>query len=118
MDVRQKGKRFEREVAKRVGGKRTPCSGGLDIKGDVRDLSGAFRDWVIECKHQERGNLWSFVNQAKGEVRGSLRDWVVVWKRNNEKPVAVMDFEAWCCLVELIGELGGDVCGESGGKHD
>jgi len=78
INVRRKGKQFERWIAKRIGGRRTPCSGGLDIKGDVRDMWGAFKEWVIECKAQEKGNLWAFCDQARGEVRGSLRDWVVV----------------------------------------
>ena len=105
IDVRAKGKRFEREIAKRVGGRRTPCSGGLDIKGDVRDMWGAYKTWIIECKHQEKGGLWAFVRQAKAEIGASLNDWIVVWKRNNEQPIAIIDFEVWCNMVEELHEL-------------
>ena len=101
----RKGKEFERVVAKRLGGRRTPGSGSMDIKGDVRNLSGPFADFVIECKHQESGSLWAFVRQAVAEVAGAAKSWVVVWKRNHCEPVAVMDFNEWACLVERIGEL-------------
>lgn len=105
VNVNKKGKDFERRIAKRIGGRRTPCSGGLDIKGDIRNLSGPFADWVVECKAQEKGSIWAFIEQAKGEVSGSLKDWVVVWKRNNVPPIAVIDFESWCSLLEQIGEM-------------
>ena len=74
VNANKKGKDFERRIAKRLGGRRTPCSGGLDIKGDIRCLSGPFEAWTIECKAQESGSLWKFIDQAKGEVSGSLND--------------------------------------------
>jgi len=65
---RDKGARFERAVAKKVGDvferqlRRVPMSGGLDIKCDIYDPTDDSFPLFIECKHREEyrwSTLWS-----------------------------------------------------------
>ena len=79
--AKAKGSRFEREVAGRLGGKRTPLSGGSG-GNDVTIPSGSiWADWGIECK--ARGKLsWTVIWQALGQA--------AMAKRQNQKPAAVV----------------------------
>lgn len=88
INAQTKGKGYERHIAKLLSQalgcnvRRVPCSGGLDIKGDLRNLSGVLENWVFECKKQEHLNIWNAIAQAKLEA--GHRNWAVVFSRNNE----------------------------------
>ena len=106
---KQKGARYERKVAKILGDafgssiRRTPASGALGIKGDLCQLEGNFdlpsglSDWCIECKCQERMNIWQCLNQAftqAGHKKAAL-----IFSRNREDDyvcIGINDF------IELI----------------
>jgi len=87
---KRKGANYERKIAKLLSDafdtkvSRIPMSGALpDWKGDLRDLTGVLKDFVWECKCQEKLNIWSALLQAEREALGSTRIPVVVFTRNN-----------------------------------
>ena len=99
-----KGKGYEREIAKKLSKmfdcnvRRTPCSGGLDIKGDLRNLSGALENWVFECKKQEKLNIWSAIKQARAAA--GIKNWAVIFSRNRENcDYIVMDLNDWAAIL-------------------
>lgn len=107
LNSQQKGKRFEREVAKEISDKfgikcsRTPCSGGMDIKGDIISLSGIPAWFHWECKNQEKVNIWKSMEQAERDCRGH-KIAAVVFKRNHSKTYVMLDFSSFLdILVEL-----------------
>lgn len=65
--ARRKGNSYELEVAAQFadaglsGLRRTPNSGGLSIPCDLRGIEGL----AIECKRQERLDLWAWLAQAQ-----------------------------------------------------
>lgn len=99
-----KGKGYERHIAKLLSKafdcnvRRTPCSGALDIKGDLRNLSGALEDYVFECKKQEKLNIWAAIHQA--QTQAGYKVWILIFSRNNEKDYVVMDLNDWIALVQ------------------
>jgi len=91
-----KGKNYERKIAKLLSEafdcnvRRTPCSGGLDIKGDLRNLSGVLEDYVFECKRQEKLNIWKALQQTF--IQAGHKKGVLIFTRNNEgRDYAVID---------------------------
>ena len=110
MNANQKGKRFERDVAKSLNEKfgtnvrRTPSSGGLSIKGDIIDTSGVLSEFHFECKNQESLNIWKALEQAECDrPRGRLP--VVVFTRNHHDTYACMKFEDWMNIVKELNDL-------------
>jgi len=109
LNSQQKGKRFEREIAKRFSDffdcnvRRTPCSGGLDIKGDLRNLSGALESYVFECKHQENIGIWKCLEQTASEAGHKIG--VLIFKRNRSKEYACLELQDWMNLVKELEEL-------------
>ena len=65
----------------------------LDIHPeDIKSTSmGAGGDDVIECKNQEKLNVWSAYDQAESNS-GDYEPLVVI-KRNRQKPLVVLDAE-------------------------
>lgn len=100
----RKGKGYERHIAKLLSEafdcnvRRTPCSGALDIKGDLRNLSGALEDFVFECKKQEKLNIWKAIHQA--QVQAGYKIWTLIFSRNNERDYVIMDLQDWIALVQ------------------
>ncbi len=88
INSQKKGKDYERHIAKLLSKafncnvRRTPCSGGLDIKGDLRNLSGPLENWVFECKKREKLNIWKSIAQVKRDA--GHKNWAVIFSRNNE----------------------------------
>lgn len=81
-------------------------AGGSDVQ-----LSGRARSlmpFAIECKNQERVNLWSSYRQAQvhAEKEQDLHP-VLVLKKNNYRPLVVIDaeffFAEWGNMVTKIG---------------
>jgi len=75
INSQQKGKRAEREVAKRINKylgtnvRRTPSSGGLSIKGDIIDInpdSAAF-DFHFEVKNTKKLSIPKWWEQIYGD---------------------------------------------------
>ena len=94
---RDKGKRFEREVAQLFkehgydAHRTAQFKGKTGAAGDVEGVPGIH----IECKHQERMNLYDWMNQsiddASAEDKGNLP--VVIHKANNKPVLVSMLFE-------------------------
>ena len=92
MNANQKGKRFERDVAKQLNKKfntnvrRTPMSGGMSIKGDIIDINpdSVLFDYHWECKNQEKLNIWKALEQARSD-KPMGKTPVVVFTKNFEK---------------------------------
>lgn len=97
---RQKGKRFEREIAALYRhhdiddtAQAMPMSGGMEFhKGDI--LKKKDHEYVDECKNQETVKLWEWWEQAKRQVFGMQRP-VLHIKRNLTEPITVMSTETY-----------------------
>ena len=111
---RSKGQRGEREVIAEIqkvfGVKyaRTPLSGGMDIKGDIRKpykqkptLCDLFH-W--EVKYQEHMNIWKCFEQAEKDAKLDplCPVPIVVYRRNNTPWRVCIDLQMF---LELIYEL-------------
>ena len=59
--------------------------------------------YSIECKNQESVNVWKSYAQAKGNA-GEYEP-LVVLKRNNTKPLVLLDAEYFIALHKVIKEL-------------
>jgi hypothetical protein len=78
-------------------------SRSMGAGGEDLIMSRAAREkfpFSIECKNQEKMNVWSAMEQA----RANSGDYVplVIIKKNNEKPLAVIDAEFF---VNIMGEI-------------
>ena len=112
MNANQKGKRFEREVAKQLNNKfntnvrRTPMSGGMSIKGDIIDINpdSVLYDYHWECKNQEKLNIWKALAQARAD-KPMGKTPVVVFTMNFEKDYACLEFEDFMNLLKTIEQL-------------
>ena len=109
MNSNQKGKRFEREVAKILNQKfdtnvrRTPQSGGMSIKGDIIDINpdSPLYDFHWECKNQEKLNIWKALAQARADKpMGKIP--VVVMTRNFENNYACLELDDFLNLIKTI----------------
>lgn len=95
---RDKGKRYERHVAglfKSEGydARRGQQYCGLEGDADVVGVPLLH----IECKHQERMQLYDWIAQAKRDARdGEIP--VVIHKRNNCNDLVTMEFTDWIKL--------------------
>ena len=51
----------------------------------------------IECKNQETGNVW----KAQEQAQANAKDYepLVIMKKNNEKPLAVVDAEVFIKMM-------------------
>ena len=95
---REKGKRYERHVAglfraegyeARRGQQYSGANGDADVIG-VRGLH-------IECKHQERMQLYDWMSQSKADARdGEIP--IVIHKRNDHADLVTMEFGDWIRL--------------------
>ena len=54
----------------------------------------------IECKNQESGNVWKAMEQAQANAKHYTP--IVVMKKNNEKPLVVIDAEVF---VDMVADL-------------
>jgi len=101
-----KGKNFERKVATIINDalgtnvKRIPCSGALpDWKGDLRELDGPLRNFVFECKNQERLNIWDAIRQAEKATLTSLKIPVVVFTKNFESEYVCLNLRDFLAIL-------------------
>ena len=86
---RDKGCNYERKIAKiftdhfKITFCRTPLSGGMEWKGDIQPVFGEF-EYHIECKKQERLNIWKAIAQAERDC-GKEQIPIVVFSRNRSE---------------------------------
>lgn len=99
INSKQKGARYERHVSslfKNAGyedAHRTQQFCGYHGTADVEGVPGIH----IECKHQERMQLYDWMAQAKRDARdGEIP--VVIHKKNNCEDLVTMTFEDWVQL--------------------
>jgi len=113
LNSNQKGKRFERDVAKQLNKKfntnvrRTPMSGGMDnFKGDIIDINpdSVLFDYHWECKNQEKLNIWKALEQARND-KPMGKTPVVVFRKNFERDYACLEFEDFMNLLLTIQQL-------------
>lgn len=108
--AQRKGKGYERHIAKVLSKgldcdvRRVPCSGALDIKGDLRNLSGPLAEWVFECKKQEKIGIWKCIAQAISQA--GYKKWALIFSRNNEgADYVVMDLNDFIEIQQKLKEL-------------
>lgn len=95
--AKNKGSNYERRIAQILSDyfgeeiRRTPGSGNLDIKGDLRSfnaekLQGSLVGWTMELKKQERADIWRWIAQAKREAEEENNPhWALIFSRNRER---------------------------------
>ena len=104
-----KGAGYERYLAKKIGEKlgiqldRTPGSGNLDIKGDLRshedtELKGPLSGWTIEAKKQEKPRIWNWIKQSREEAKG--KKWLLIFSKNHEKDYATVELDFFLGLLK------------------
>ncbi len=104
----RKGKSYERHIAKILAEtldtriRRTPNSGGLDIKGDIRNLFGTLEDYVIECKKQEHLNIWACLRQTMQQAGSKIG--LLIFSRNNERDYVCFDLNDFIALIQKLQE--------------
>lgn len=95
INSKQKGARFEREVAKLFkflgyDARRGVQYCGINGDADVIGVPGIH----IETKHVERLNIYDAMDQAKRDAReGELP--VVIHRKNNHNVLVTMEFDDW-----------------------
>ncbi len=70
---------------------------------DVRLIGDAFKGFPfsVECKSQETWAIPSWIRQTISNQKKDT-DWLLVCKKNNEKPVVVIDAELFFKIYERI----------------
>ena len=100
----KKGKNYERKIAKILSDafdcnvRRTPGSGNLDIKGDLRNLSGPLEGFVFELKKQEHLNIWKALEQTFLEAGHKIG--VLIFSRNNERDYVCIDLQDFIAILQ------------------
>lgn len=98
VNSREKGKRYERHVAglfksEGYNARRGQQYSGANGDADVIGVKGMH----IECKHQERMQLYDWMSQAKSDAReGEIP--CVIHRRNNCADLVTMEFNEWIKL--------------------
>ena len=86
---------------------RTPLSGGLDIKGDVRRAYGSknsrIDDFSWEVKRQEKLNIYKALEQSSRDSR-SLTP-VVAHRRNQDRWMITMDADDFLNILKELEDL-------------
>ena len=108
----QKGKRFEREIAKQINKKfetnvrRTPLSGGMDFKGDIIciDDNSIISEFSFECKNQEKLNIWKALEQSRNDAPQRTMP-VVVFTKNHETEYAALLLEDFLNIIKELEDL-------------
>jgi Holliday junction resolvase len=97
INSKQKGARFERSLAskfKEYGYEARRTAQYCGNTGDASDVVG-LPGIHIEAKHQERMQLYDWMDQAKRDSEGTGNMPVVFHKKNNAEILVTMRFEDW-----------------------
>lgn len=100
INSKQKGARFERSLAskfKEYGYEARRTAQYCGNTGDASDVVG-LPGIHIEAKHQERMQLYDWMDQAKRDSAGSGNLPTVFHKKNNAEILVTMRFEDWMKL--------------------
>lgn len=60
-------------------------------------------NFAVECKNQEKLNLWASVEQAKGH--NLKKPWVLFAAKNRTDPIAVLDAGMFLTLIAIASRL-------------
>ena len=98
MNSREKGKRAERALAKKLreygyDARRGQQYSGANGDADVIGLDGIH----IECKHVERLNIWDALAQSKHDAKKGEMP-VVIHKKNGTEWIVTMTLDDWITL--------------------
>lgn len=97
INSKQKGARFERSLAsmlKDYGYEARRTAQYCGNTGDASDVVG-LPGIHIEAKHQERMQLYDWMDQAKRDSEGSGNFPTVFHKKNNAEVLVTMRFDDW-----------------------
>lgn len=105
---RNKGAVAEREVAKIIADRlgidtrRTPLSGGMEWKGDIRDVSESalLNQYHFEIKRQERLLIPAWTRQAEDDAPSGTTP-LVVFRQSREPWRAIIPFDALLDLIDV-----------------
>ena len=103
INSQKKGANYERKIAKAFGKiygklKRTPLSGGMDWKGDIQAIESDM-PFSIECKKQEKLNIWKALKQAEEDCENDKIP-IVVFARNRSKDYVVIELSNFVDIVK------------------
>ncbi len=105
INSRRKGSAYERKIAKAFGKiygelRRTPLSGGMEWKGDIQSIDGKM-PFHIECKKQEKLNIWKALKQAEDDCPDDKTP-IVVFARNRSKDYVVIEMDEFLEIVKKL----------------
>jgi hypothetical protein len=109
LNSKAKGRTAERYVATKLGGKRTPLSGGTG-GGDVTlPVGNLWADWSVEVK--ARASLPALITrafaQAESDIRiGDRRKPLVILKADRSPALAVFRLDDVVAWVEALAQVG------------
>ena len=110
---RDKGKRWEREVAHCLRALYGPCvrRGWQSRMGDDEaDITGV-PFWWVEAKHHKRVNYRAALRQAVSDSEGKELRPLVVAKDDRQPPVVMLLWDDWLWLQQLLMD-----CDVTGGR--
>lgn len=100
INSKDKGARFERKLAAMFKDNGYDCHRSAQYcgnTGDAPDVVGL--PYIhVEAKHQERMNLYEWIEQAKRDAKGSGLLPVVFHKKNNAEVLVTMPFDAFMTI--------------------
>lgn len=112
---KNKGRRLQNWVAEKIGnltglpvGKDEPIESrqmgetGVDIRLD--NEARRLFPFSVECKNKETWNVPASIEQAKANTYPGT-DWLLFYSKNNYKPIAILDAEAFFSILERCEKL-------------
>ena len=94
---REKGKRYERHVASLFKAEGYDARRGQQYSGIGGDDVVGVPHIHVECKHQEKMQLYDWVSQSKRDAKENEIP-IVVHKKNNCNDLVTMEFSDWIQL--------------------
>lgn len=102
INSREKGARFERELAKLLKEYGYDCERTAQHSGktgQAPDVIG-LPDIHIEAKHQEKMELYKWMEQAKRDAKGNGRLPAVFHKKNRAEILVTMELDDWMRIYQ------------------
>lgn len=94
---REKGKRYERHVASLFKAEGYDARRGQQYSGIGGDDVVGVPHIHVECKHQERMQLYDWMSQSKRDAKENEIP-IVIHKKNNYNDLVTMEFSDWIKL--------------------
>ena len=94
---REKGKRYERHVASLFKAEGYDARRGQQYSGIGGDDVVGVPHVHVECKHQERMQLYDWMSQSKRDAKENEIP-IVIHKKNNYNDLVTMEFADWIKL--------------------